>query len=103
MARTKNCLFRLDGDTVEVVFEYDAVLDRFFGRYPDFDEHPRITPSGRSWVNVTKDDCPHADETYGDCGSCEFFRSELPGDLIGICDHEDLVQVRKGNKYENKN
>ncbi len=101
MAETKIRLYSLDGDTVQVCFEYDEEIGKYFGEYPNFDIEPRITPGGRAWVNVTKDNCPYADKIYGDCGSCKFFRSESPGDLIGICENENLIILRKEEKNEN--
>lgn len=95
MAKIKTRLYRLDGDTVEVPFSYDKTLDRYFGDYPDFSENPRITPSGKPWVNVTWDGCEFADDEFGDCGSCKYFRSEKLGDLIGICENEKLIELRK--------
>lgn len=95
MTKTKNRLYSLYGDTVEVEFIYDEPFDRYFGEYPDFDEHPRTTPCGRPWVNATKDDCPLADREYGDCGSCEFYKCERPGDLIGVCENEQLRKEEK--------
>lgn len=88
MANTKKRLFCIDGDVVEVVFTYDASTDCYFGDYPDFKLCPRVTPRGRRWVNVTAEDCPFADADYCDCGSCEHFRCECPGDLIGVCNNE---------------
>lgn len=90
MTKNKNRLFSLYNDNVEITFVYDQSLDRFFGEYPNFDENPRITPCGRRWVNATKDDCPFANQEYGDCGSCNFYRCERPGDLIGVCENEQL-------------
>ncbi len=87
---TKNRLYNLYGDTVEVIFSYDEPLGRFLGEYPDFDEKPRFTPCGRRWVNATKEDCPFADNDYGDCGSCKFYRCESFGDLIGVCENEQM-------------
>lgn len=90
MAKTLNRQFVLYGDIVDVAFVYNELSDKYFGDYPDFDESPRITPCGRRWVNATKDDCPYADKEYGDCGSCQYYRCEHPGDLIGVCDNEKL-------------
>ena len=95
MASSKTRLYRLDGDTVEVSFNYDENQNRFFGNYPDFSENPRRTPSGKSWVNVTLDGCKFADSEFGDCGSCPYFRCEKDGDLIGICENENLLYERK--------
>ncbi len=95
MTKTKSRLYSLYGDTVEVIFSYDEPLDRFFGDYPDFDQNPRYTPCGRRWVNATKEDCPQADNDYGDCGSCMHFKCESHGDLIGVCDNELLRKEEK--------
>lgn len=90
MSKTLNRQFVLYGDTVEVIFFYNEPLDRYFGDYPDFDQSPRITPCGRRWVNATKEDCPYADKKFGDCGSCKYYKCEHPGDLIGVCDNDQL-------------
>lgn len=90
MADRKKRIYCLDGDTVEVSFILDAETQLYFGEFPDFLEKPRSTPRGRPWVNVTHDTCPYAEQEYGDCGSCKFFRCEHPGDLIGICENELL-------------
>ena len=82
--------FTIDGDTVEVRRVYDEKIGAHIHDYPDFSKNPRTTKSGRPWVNVTKDDCPYADEKYSDCGSCKHFRCEKAGDLIGVCDNEQL-------------
>lgn len=100
MADIKNRLYRLDDDSVSVTFTYDEAMDMYFGDYPDFSDSPRITPNGRPWVNVTADGCLYADEEYGDCGSCKFFRCEAPGDLIGICENENLLQEKRPDTAE---
>lgn len=90
MSESKIRRYCLYDDVVEITFSYDKEIGRYFGEYPDFDTVPRITPCGRRWVNATKEDCPYADKTYGDCGSCEFYRCENAGDLIGVCDNQNL-------------
>lgn len=87
--------FSIDGDTVRVPVIYDEVINQHVNDYPDFIKEPRFTPDGRPWVNVTYDGCPFADKEYGDCGSCRFFRCEKHGDLIGVCDNEKLLTIRK--------
>lgn len=89
-AKTKTRLYTLYGDTVNVVFTYEEELNKYFGDYPDFNENPRFTPCGRRWVNSIKDDCPHTDNKYGDCGSCKHYICENAGDLIGVCDNEQF-------------
>ncbi len=93
MSKTTNRVYSLYGDAVEVVFSYDESIDICIGEYPDFDQNPRLTPCGRRWVNATKDDCPFADSEYGDCGSCEFYKCERHGDLIGVCENEHLRRL----------
>ena len=90
----KRC-FTIDGDTVEVKRVFDEKIGLYIHDYPDFKENPRVTPCGRPWVNVTRDDCPYADKEYQDCGSCKFFICERAGDLIGVCDNEQLRLNRK--------
>lgn len=94
MAERKKRLFRLDGDELPVEFVFNDEHGIFIGDFPDFYESPRITPSGRPWKNATFDDCPFADMHYGDCGSCNYFKTEKPGDLIGICTNNDLRKER---------
>lgn len=90
MSKTFMRQFVLYGDTVDVKFVYNEPLNRFFGEYPDFDTSPRTTMCGRRWVNATKENCPYADKNYGDCGSCNYYRCEHPGDLIGVCDNTEF-------------
>lgn len=92
-------LFSIDGDTVEVKIIFDNEIGSHIYDYPDFSNNPRITPNGRRWVNVFYDRCPYASKEYGDCGSCEFFRCEKQGDLIGICCNDNLTQERE-KQYE---
>ena len=82
--------YSLDGDTIIVKQVYDAEIGQHRHDYPDFDENPRITPTGKRWVSAFKDDCSHSISEYGDCGSCPYFRCERQGDLIGICDNDVL-------------
>ena len=95
MANTKYRLYSLDGDSLEISFAYDKDLDKYFGNYPDFEETPRYTPNGKPWVNATFDGCIFADQRYGDCGSCEHYITETPGDLIGICANKKLFVARR--------
>ncbi len=95
METKKSRIFTLDGDTVEVKLVYNNELEQHIYDYPDFKTSPRITPMGTRWVKVTDDGCPYSDKEYGDCGSCRFFRCESPGDLIGVCDNEELTEKRK--------
>jgi len=89
MSEGKTRVFRLFEDKVTVSFIYNDEHKIFIGQYPDFSETPRYTPCGRPWVNVTSEDCTLSDNLYGDCGSCQYLRTERAGDLIGVCDHDD--------------
>lgn len=88
MENAKERVFSLDGDRIAVPFVFDEKMGIHVRDYPDFSTHPRSTPEGRIWVNVTRDDCPFADSEFPDCGSCRFFLCERMGDLIGICTNE---------------
>lgn len=87
--------FCFPDDCLEVVFTYDGECGKYFGDYPDFEETPRLTQSGRPWVNAVQDACRYGvsrsrpTEDCMDCGSCIFFQKELPEDLIGVCDNEN--------------
>lgn len=85
---------RLDGDVLEIEAVYDYNIGKYIFDYPDFQKHPRSTPGGKKWVNALDDGCPYADDNYGDCGSCEYFKTESPKDLIGICLNEEFTVER---------
>lgn len=82
--------YRIDGDTLEVLFELHEQSGAWIGSYPYFDEEPRVTAYGRRWRNVYHDACPHAEGTHGDCGTCVHLKRQNPNDLIGVCFHEGL-------------
>lgn len=84
-------LYTLDGDTVSVSRIWDNEIGDFISDYPNFKQNPRITKSGKKWVNAVYDECPYADKEYSDCGSCPYFKCESKGDMIGICIHPELV------------
>ena len=93
MDRVMTKTFCLDGDSCQVIFLYDALSNRHFGEYPDFEESPRYTANGRPWVTAMQEGCIHSINKYAkgrrcmDCGSCQYFQQEQEGDLIGICSH----------------
>jgi len=93
MDKTITRVFSFDGDSYEVVFQYNPEYGKYFGDYPDFEETPRITPAGRPWVTAMQEGCEYG-QSKGDvsrcfdCGSCIYFRRERQGDLIGICENE---------------
>lgn len=93
MKKTKMQTYHIDGDTLDVLFEFHEQYGVWIGDYPYFEEEPRLTASGRRWRNVTHDSCPHAEGTHGDCGTCPHLVRQDPGDLIGVCFHEALKQA----------
>ncbi len=95
MSDVKKRCFRLEGDLVEVEFSFDRKSGCYFGNYPDFELQPRLTESGKPWVNATYSDCPHVSGEFDDCGSCRFFIRENKGDLIGICANPTVAKTRK--------
>jgi len=90
VSKTKIRTYRIDGDTLDVLFEFHEACGVWIGDYPFFDEEPRRTASGRWWRNVMNDTCPHATGRHGDCGTCTHLVREQPNDLIGVCYHESL-------------
>lgn len=91
MKETKVRTYRIDGDTIEVLFEFDALCKRWIGDYPYFAEEPRKTPNGRYWRNVTQTGCPHADSQFQDCGTCSHLIKQNQDDLIGVCFNDILL------------
>ncbi len=94
MDKTITRVFSFDGDSCEVVFQYNPDFGKYFGDYPDFEETPRFTPGGWPWITAMQEGCEYGRGKAGDmrrcfdCGSCIYFRRERPGDLIGICENE---------------
>lgn len=88
MTKPKKRFFSLDGDTVEVIYYYDESCGKYLGDYPDFESHPRYTPTGRPWVDVTMTGCEFSETEEQDCGSCRYLQKEKTNDIIGICVHE---------------
>ena len=91
-------IWRINNREFKIYREYDALLDRDIGIYPDFKEHPQYTNEGRPFAASTDDGCSHGKpkspentregdySIYGDCGDCDFFYREAePWDIIGIC------------------
>lgn len=96
--------FTIDGDTVTVSQIYDDELGVYRNDYPDFEKNPRVTPTGKPWTNVFKEDCAFATSEYGDCGSCDYFKCENKGDLIGVCENKEMMisYTSEDYKYERK-
>lgn len=85
---------QLDDDTFEIICTYNEEMNKYFGDYPDFKEHPRYTPNGKPWVNVMDCDCPYYTGDYDDCGSCHYIIKEHPKDVIGVCTHESKLNKK---------
>lgn len=92
--------FVIDSDICEVVFRFDSASGKFIGDYPDFEQSPRFTESGKQWINATQDSCEmgnhkyYPEKTCLDCGSCSFFTTEKAGDLIGVCSHNSRRKLQ---------
>lgn len=86
----KRKTFMIDGDALEITYTYDEQCRVWIGDYPYFEEEIRITPGGRRWRNVAHDNCPYADGSHGDCGTCPHLRRQSRSDLIGVCFHDAL-------------
>ena len=84
--------FEIDDDVLEVQYQYDAAVARWYGNYPVFAETPRHTPNGRPWKNVFNTDCSYSDSEFGDCGGCSFFRRQHPKDVIAVCFKDEMKQ-----------
>lgn len=90
MEKKEKRTFRIDGDTLEVEFQYDADWKVWLGDFPYFAEEPRYTPSGRPWRNAIHEGCQHASAPGETCGVCSHLKRQSPGDMIGVCFHEGV-------------
>ena len=90
MEQTRIRIYHIDGDTLEVLFEFQEPCGAWIGDYPYFEDEPRHTPAGRPWKNVTHDGCLHAQHRMRDCGTCPHLKREQQTDLIGVCYHEKM-------------
>ena len=79
--------FDFEGIVIKVLSEYDEISGKYILEFPDFEEEPLYTPSGKPLVTAVQDRCMHipANGTETDCGSCGFYKANSPGDLIGVC------------------
>lgn len=91
MTQNKTRTYRIDGDILEVRFEFDEICKKWIGIYPYFADEPRKTPGGRYWRNVTHTGCPHADSQFQDCGTCSHLVKQNHDDLIGVCYNDHLL------------
>ncbi|MEG0756314.1 MAG: hypothetical protein RR450_07945 [Oscillospiraceae bacterium] len=108
MEDTKTTLhtFRFEGSELKVPVRLDEPTGRYFLDCPDLEETPIYTSSGYPWVSVVQDSCPYHENRlpnsggYTDCGTCRFFRGEVPRDIIGVCLCETL---RKNGTSDTQN
>ncbi len=79
--------FGFEGIVIKVLSEYDDTSGKYISEIPDFEEDPIHTPSGKPLVAAVQDRCSFmlSDRAETDCGSCEFYKPNHPGDLIGVC------------------
>jgi len=79
--------FNFEGMVIKVLSEYDDTSGKYISEIPDFEEKPMHTPSGKPLVAAVQDRCNNVTSSGidSDCGSCEFYLPNNPGDLIGIC------------------
>ena len=90
MQEERRKTFQVDGDRFTVPYHYDEGAKIFIGQFPEFEEEPRYTPSGRPWKNAVTVGCHYAAGDYDDCGSCPHLIKADPRDIIGVCFHERL-------------
>lgn len=94
MAKIKTKTYRLDGDLLQTTLRFDPQCSLWFEDYIDFENEPRYTPNGRRWRSATDIGCPYADPKFRDCGTCLMLRKQHSKDLIGVCFHEELRNLR---------
>ncbi len=82
--------YRIDGDVLEVTFEYNKLSKKHLGKYPDFIDNPRHTPNGRKWVDAITEDCPFADGEDKMCGTCSYMLKQDKKDIVGVCGNDKL-------------
>lgn len=102
-------VFSLDGSELRVRFRYNEKCRQYIGEFPDFEQEPVYTSSGKPWVSAVQDVCEYGESDESgqkncmDCGSCRFFVKEREEDIIGICvcDPKSSYGYRKkGETYD---
>jgi len=96
--------YDFEGTLVRVASEYDVHTGMYIDEYPDFEETPIYTPSGKPLVAAMQDQCSKAKPMSSDtdCGSCQFFTPNKTGDLIGICANEERKCLLHTDNTERK-
>ncbi len=85
-------IFTIEDVEIRMKFRYCEKCRKYIGDYPDLEEAPLFTKSGKRVVTAMQDKCRHyksADNSV-DCGSCDYYKREKEGDLIGICNNNDI-------------
>lgn len=93
-------IFKLENLEIKVKFRYCEKSGKYLGEYPDFEEAPLFTKSGKRIVTAVQDKCDgyKSEDDSVDCGSCDYYAPEQAGDLIGICNNES----REGKTEDGK-
>lgn len=89
--------FNFEGIVIKVLSKYDHTSGKYISEIPDFEEEPLYTPSGKPLVAAIEDRCNFmkSDGAETDCGSCEFYKPNHPGDLIGVCINPKTEKIKK--------
>lgn len=93
-------VFKFEDIEIKVKFRFCEKCEKYLGEYPDFEEAPLYTKSGKRIVTATQDRCPgyKSKDNSIDCGSCDYYRVENTGDLIGVCENEGEKLTAEGQK-----
>ena len=52
-------IFSLEGSELKIIFRYNEKFGRYIGDFPDFEQEPLYTDSGKPWVCAVQDMCSH--------------------------------------------
>lgn len=83
--------FKFDNVEIKVKFRFCEKSKKYIGEYPDLEEAPLFTKNGTPIVMALQDKCLNytAEEESVDCGSCDYFKPNSKGDLIGACTNNE--------------
>ena len=88
--------YRFDGILLKVPLYYDPSVDRYLEQFPDFEKEQIYNSYGQPLVCAVQDACGHGQcshvEYCLDCGSCRFFHSKHPENMIGICSQPHRIR-----------
>lgn len=93
-------IFKLENLEIKVRFRYCEKSGKYLGEYPDFEEAPLFTMSGKRIVTAVQDKCDgyKSKDNSVDCGSCDYYETEQAGDLIGVCNNEGRKSIAEEKK-----